>query len=141
MNFKFISVPLMVLSLFMTSSCSDDDSRIIHPDRPDVPTPQPPVEEYDTPAGVLFSTFKGRVMCGYQGWFTAPGDECSSRGWTHWTATGIGKFEPGYCSIDFGRMSRNMKRPMTLHLYTLTEQRQRYSLPQIKAPLICISNG
>ena len=101
MNFKFISVPLMVLSLFMTSSCSDDDSRIIHPDRPDVPTPQPPVEEYDTPAGVLFSTFKGRVMCGYQGWFTAPGDECSSRGWTHWTATGIGKFEPGYCSIDF----------------------------------------
>jgi hypothetical protein len=36
-------------------------------------------------------------MCGYQGWFTAPGDG-SERGWTHYSRGG--RFEPGRCSID-----------------------------------------
>lgn len=40
---------------------------------------------------------KGRVVCGYQGWFTAPTDG-AERGWTHYQKQG--KFEPGHCSID-----------------------------------------
>ena len=101
MKFKFISVPLMLLGHLAAFSCSDDDSRIITPERPDNPTPQPPTEEFDTPENIMFSTIKGRVMCGYQGWFTAQGDESDSRGWTHWTANGIGKFEPGYTCVEY----------------------------------------
>ena len=47
--------------------------------------------------GVDTNTLTGKVMCGYQGWFTAPGDG-SGRGWTHYGRRG--RFEPGYCTID-----------------------------------------
>ena len=47
--------------------------------------------------GVDTSTMTGKVMCGYQGWFTCPGDG-SGRGWYHWEKRG--KFRPGSCSID-----------------------------------------
>jgi len=40
----------------------------------------------------------GKVMCGYQGWFTTPGDG-AERGWTHYSRRG--RFEPGSCTIDF----------------------------------------
>src|SRR5512141_361296 len=33
--------------------------------------------------GVDATTLTGKVMCGYQGWFTAQGDG-AGRGWTHW---------------------------------------------------------
>jgi hypothetical protein len=54
---------------------------------------------YDGPSarGVDRTTLAGKVLCGYQGWFTTPGDG-SGRGWRHYTA---GKqFRPGSCSID-----------------------------------------
>ena len=40
-------------------------------------------------------------MCGYQGWFTCPGDG-TQKGWCHWgnTVKGNYTFEPGACSID-----------------------------------------
>ncbi len=54
---------------------------------------------YDGPSapGVNRSTLTGKVMCGYQGWFTTPADG-SGRGWRHYPARG--QFQPGACSID-----------------------------------------
>jgi len=46
------------------------------------------------------NTLMGKIMCGYQGWFNCPGDGAyPDRGWNHYEKAG--KFEPGYCSIDF----------------------------------------
>jgi hypothetical protein len=43
------------------------------------------------------ATLEGKVVCGYQGWFRAEGDE-SGLGWVHY---GPGKrFAPGACSFD-----------------------------------------
>ena len=53
--------------------------------------------EYDE-NGCLYSSYKGLVMAGYQGWFTAEGDG-SERGWHHYEKQG--KFEPGMSTIDF----------------------------------------
>src|SRR5579884_190632 len=47
--------------------------------------------------GLDRSTLTGKVMCGYQGWFTTPGDG-SGRGWRHYPARG--QFKPGFCGID-----------------------------------------
>lgn len=47
--------------------------------------------------GDKFSSYKGLVMCGYQGWFNSP-DDGSNRGWTH-LGRGAG-FKPGSCNID-----------------------------------------
>ena len=47
--------------------------------------------------GVDPSSLNGKMMCGYQGWFTAPDDK-AERGWTHYSRRG--SFEPGSCSID-----------------------------------------
>ena len=52
--------------------------------------------------GVDTSTLHGKVVCGYQGWFTTPGDG-SGMGWFHWGkpfAAPSDQFEPGICSID-----------------------------------------
>ncbi|MDG3581056.1 glycoside hydrolase family 71/99-like protein [Galbibacter pacificus] len=40
---------------------------------------------------------QGLVMAGYQGWFNTPNDG-ANRGWHHYER--LGKFEPGYCTID-----------------------------------------
>jgi hypothetical protein len=54
---------------------------------------------YDGPSasGVNRSSLAGKVLCGYQGWFTAPKDG-SGRGWRHYPSQG--RFQPGFCSID-----------------------------------------
>ena len=57
------------------------------------------MQPYDGAAtpGVDTSTLSGKVMCGYQGWFTAPADG-AQRGWAHYNRRG--RFEPGHCNID-----------------------------------------
>jgi hypothetical protein len=54
---------------------------------------------YDGPSapGVDCSTLAGHVICGYQGWFTTPGD-ASGRQWHHYSVRG--QFKPGLCNID-----------------------------------------
>jgi hypothetical protein len=53
--------------------------------------------EGDSIPGVDATTLAGKVMCGYQGWFTTP-DDGARRGWTHYGRRS--RFEPGYCTID-----------------------------------------
>ena len=47
--------------------------------------------------GIPADTLTGKVLCGYQGWFTAAGDG-AELGWKHYERGG--RFEPGHCSID-----------------------------------------
>ena len=49
--------------------------------------------------GVDTKTLTGKVMCGYQGWFGAPGDGSSEHGWRHWTIDG-GPFADGNAKVD-----------------------------------------
>jgi hypothetical protein len=49
--------------------------------------------------GVDTKTLTGKVMCGYQGWFGAPGDGSSEPGWRHWTKS-QGPLADGNAKID-----------------------------------------
>jgi hypothetical protein len=48
--------------------------------------------------GVDASTLAGKVMCGYQGWFAAPGDGSGSN-WVHY-GENHHLFAPGHCTFD-----------------------------------------
>jgi hypothetical protein len=52
-----------------------------------------------TVKGVNTQTLFGKVLCGYQGWFGAPGDGSSDRGWRHWTK-GRGPLADGNAKVD-----------------------------------------
>lgn len=59
--------------------------------------PGPGEAVYDT-TGLLYQSYTGLVMAGYQGWFAAEGDD-SNRGWYHYQ--GHGGFYPGNTNVDF----------------------------------------
>ncbi len=49
--------------------------------------------------GVDTKTLTGKVMCGYQGWFGAPGDGRSEDNWRHWTKD-QGPLADGNAKVD-----------------------------------------
>ncbi|MDB6023453.1 MAG: hypothetical protein JWQ04_3310 [Pedosphaera sp.] len=49
--------------------------------------------------GVDTKTLVGKVMCGYQGWFGAPGDGNAANSWRHWTKH-RGPLEDGNAKVD-----------------------------------------
>ncbi|TKT91059.1 glycoside hydrolase family 71/99-like protein [Dyadobacter frigoris] len=79
----------LCLFLLLSLNCQSQQNNV--PDR------QNEQIKYDE-TGCLFTTYKGLVMAGYQGWFTAEGDG-SGRGWHHYQKEG--KFEAGFTSVDF----------------------------------------
>jgi hypothetical protein len=42
---------------------------------------------------------EGKVLCGYQGWFSCP-DDGSDLGWTHWSRSSRRPFGPGNVTVD-----------------------------------------
>ena len=53
-----------------------------------------------TVKGVDTQTLYGKVMCGYQGWFGAPGDGSSAQSWLHWTKQRGLTMQDGNAKVD-----------------------------------------
>ena len=60
-----------------------------------------PLQPYAGPSekGVDPSTLTGKLMVGYQGWFSCEGDG-SKRGWSHWTKNRSKPFVPANVKVD-----------------------------------------
>ncbi len=92
----FFGMAAAILRL-LTSACAGQGRNSTELDRQTVinqtmhPLSGPSIHGGDT------ATLKGKVMCGYQGWFAARGDD-GDRGWSHWG--GKNGFQPGSCGID-----------------------------------------
>lgn len=84
---------IAVLVLFGSGSVVADDFAL---DRGQVIDRLRPYQG-ESAQGVGCDRMTGKVLCGYQGWFTAPGDG-SAKGWSHYQRQG--RFRPGACSID-----------------------------------------
>ncbi len=82
----------IVTALIMCLNCSTKE------EQKQEEIPPKPIEKIYDETGCFYTSYKGLVMAGYQGWFTAEGDG-AERGWHHYEKSG--KFEPGMNTIDF----------------------------------------
>ena len=86
MNLKKIYyLVLCALVACTTASCKDSNDDYIppalEPEKPEVPV-EPEDPRADVPIhvdGEPYTTYKGLLMTGYQGWFGTPGDGCAMR--------------------------------------------------------------
>ena len=91
---KSLFVFLMIIGTVISCSKKSEEP---------TPTPVDPVVDdkdtgYDT-SGLLYPSYTGLVMAGYQGWFAAQGDG-SNRGWYHYQGPN-NTFAPGTTNVDF----------------------------------------
>ena len=88
-----IRLSLTLGALLSSIACQ---SSIAEPTKDEVVAAMRP---YDGPTakGVDRTTLTGKIMAGYQGWFTTPGDG-SGQGWGHYA--NHGEFRPGCCKFD-----------------------------------------
>ena len=93
MNKLYFIISFLLCCVFI--GCGDQKD---FPNEPEEPNNQEePSDEYDE--SLIYSSYKGLVMAGYQGWFAADGDD-SNRGWYHYG--GGNNFKPGgSVNIDF----------------------------------------
>lgn len=78
-------VPLLALAFLLGAQAPPED--------PLQPYTGPSVKEVDS------STLDGKVLCGYQGWFSAESDG-SGRGWAHWTKNRSKPFDAANTKVD-----------------------------------------
>jgi hypothetical protein len=72
----YTSLPFIIVSaILMRINCSND----LEQKSVEIPVTKPVEKVYDE-TGCLYKSYNGLVMAGYQGWFTAEGDE-DERGW------------------------------------------------------------
>ncbi|QEL20122.1 PVC-type heme-binding CxxCH protein [Limnoglobus roseus] len=90
------SVPVLAALLMATFSVTAADSP--RPTRAEVLAATLKPYTGPTTKGVDTSTLTGKVVCGYQGWFTCAGDK-ADRGWVHWSRDRK-DLRPGAASFD-----------------------------------------
>jgi hypothetical protein len=112
MNSQVIKSVFLILSMIVMScsspSSNDEAKTEIKPFDMTLEEVIAEMKPYNGPHAteqVDTSTVLGKVMCGYQGWFRAPGDG-SGQGWVHW---GRGRaFKPDSCTIDYWPDTREL---------------------------------
>src|SRR5438128_1925527 len=88
--------PLQSLAFFFVGLFGMQACLTAEPARDDVLAAMRPYEGSGT-NGVDRTSLAGKVLAGYQGWFTADGDG-AEMGWRHYSKRG--QFRPGMCNID-----------------------------------------
>src|SRR5262245_22401465 len=88
--------PALLAIAFLVAIDFRPECRGAEPTREEVLAAMRPYEGTTGP-GVDRTTLTGKVMAGYQGWFTAQGDGAET-GWRHYSKRG--QFRPGNCNID-----------------------------------------
>lgn len=95
-SFTWLKLILFVPALCSGPACSAQTPRSAREDGlNDALAPYTGVVE----SGVDTTTLTGKVMCGYQGWFTCEGDGADF-GWFHWTKSRKQALGPGNVKID-----------------------------------------
>lgn len=93
---KIKSLFLFLMIIGSVIACSKKTEKPVDP--PVDPVVNEKETGYDT-SGLLYPSYTGLVMAGYQGWFAAQGDG-SNRGWYHYQGPN-NTFAPGITNVDF----------------------------------------
>jgi hypothetical protein len=99
-KFRHLELPSLLCMLLLLSSCAEGRSTTVLPDTSTVSplrSPSTSTEQIPTAGaftatpsptriapGVDASTVEGKVIFGYQGWFSCPGDGAGMGSWHHW---------------------------------------------------------